>query len=137
MKPRPVGKTKNAGWQIGVSRTIAVDIDTAWDFLISDAGIATWLGEGIARPLAVGQSYSTDDGTHGEVRSLRKRDRVRLTWQPAGRSSPATVQIALTPASTGCTFRFHTEHLDDALERDTMRAHWRSIADRIESQLTE
>ena len=135
MRQRQVGKTKDAGWQIGVSRTIGVDLETAWDYLMSSEGIATWLGVGVDVPLAVGHLYTTDDGTHGEVRSRRERDRIRLTWQPGNRTSPATIQIALTASPTGCTFRFHSEHLANQEEREAMRTHWRSVADEIESHL--
>lgn len=135
MKQRPVGKTKDAGWQIGVSRTIPVDVDTAWDYLTFARGLATWLGAGVNVPLAVGQTYYTSDCTTGEIRSLRDRDRVRLTWQPADRPKPATVQIALKATATGCTFRFHTERLNNSNEREAMRSHWRSVADTVETEL--
>jgi uncharacterized protein YndB with AHSA1/START domain len=137
MTERPVGKTKDVGWQIGVSRTILVDFDTAWRYLTSPAGLSTWLGEGIETPLAKGQIYKTNDGTTGQVRSVRLRDRIRLTWQPSNRPDDATVQIALTPAATGCTFRFHTERLCDADERERMRRHWLQVANTIESELTQ
>ena len=132
----PVGKTKDAGWQIGLSRTIATDLESAWRYLISDRGLAVWLGDGVETPLAKGQVFETDDGTTGDIRSLRERDRIRLTWQPVDRPDPATVQIALTPTSTGCTFRFHTERLYDEAEREFMRSHWRNIADAVEAALT-
>lgn len=135
MERRPVGKTKDAGWQIGVSRTVRVELDDVWDHLMSPRGLATWLGAGVDTPLEVGQSYRTADGTRGEIRSLRPRDRIRLTWQPAERADPATVQVAVTRAASGCTIRFHTERLDDADERERMRSHWRAIADAIEAEL--
>lgn len=137
MRPKPVGKTKDAGWQIGVSRTIAVDLDTAWDYLVSDGGIGVWLGAGVETPLAVGQTYTTDEGASGEVRSIRDHDRVRLTWRPTDRAEPATIQIALARAASGCTFRFHTERLADNDDRERMRTHWKAIADRIEIVLSE
>lgn len=135
MSERPVGKTRDAGWQIGVSRTIAVDLDTAWEYLTSDAGLGVWLGPGVATPLRKGQVYETGDGTTGEIRSLRDRDRIRLTWQPVDRPDHATVQIALAPAATGCTVRFHTERLYDGQEREAMRTHWKAIAETIEKEL--
>ena len=131
----PVGKTKDVGWQIGVSRTIPVDVADAWEYLVSPAGLGVWLGEGVEVPLVKGARYETADGTTGEVRSLRPGDRVRLTWQPADRADPATVQVALAPAKTGCAFRFHAERLHDADEREAMRAHFRGIIDRIEADL--
>ena len=135
MSKAPVGKTKDAGWQIGVSRTVPVDVDDAWEYLTSERGLAVWLGKGVGPPLARGQSYETTDGTRGEIRSFRPHDRIRVTWQPPDRPDHATVQIALQPAATGCTFRFHTERLHDGEERERMRDHWRSIAGTIEADL--
>ncbi len=136
MAARPVGRTRDAGWQIGVSRTIGVDVDTAWKYLISDDGLAVWLGTGVTTPLRKGQAYETDQGVTGEIRSLRDHDRIRLTWQPLDRPDHATVQIAVTPAARGCTLRFHTERLQDGREREAMRTHWKAIADQIEYQLS-
>ena len=137
MSAPPVGKTKDAGWQIGVSRTVAHDLDAVWDFLLSSDGLGMWLGEGLEPPLVVGQEYRTADATCGEIRSLRPHDRIRLTWQPPGRSADATVQVAVTPAATGTTLRFHTERLADSTEREHMRAHWKSVADTIEAALAD
>lgn len=135
MNERPVGLTRDAGWQIGVSRTLPVELDTAWEYLISSDGLAVWLGPGVETPLARGRRYETSDGTSGQIRSLREHDRIRLTWQPIGRPDDATVQIALAPTKTGCTFRFHTERLYDRDERELMRTHWQHVADRIADDL--
>ena len=43
---RPTGLTKDAGWQVGVSRTLPIDVGAAWDYLLSPAGLAHWLGDG-------------------------------------------------------------------------------------------
>lgn len=135
MNEAPVGKTKDAGWQIGVSRTMPVDVEAAWEYLTSSRGLAVWLGDGVHSPLEKGDEYETANGTRGEVRSVRPRDRIRITWQPPGRSDHATVQIALRPAASGCTFRFHTERLYDNEERELMREHWKTIAGAIEVDL--
>jgi uncharacterized protein YndB with AHSA1/START domain len=42
-----IGRTKDAGWQIGVSRTVDHPIEQVWDFLTSAAGTAVWLGHGV------------------------------------------------------------------------------------------
>ena len=128
---RPTELTRDAGWQIGASRTFPVDRETAWAFLTAPAGLALWLGEGVAAPLARGERYTTADGTTGEVRSVRPLDRVRLTWQPPGRPEPATVQLALTPAATGTTVRFHTDRLSGPEEREALRRRWAGVLDRL------
>jgi len=82
MTESPVGKTKDAGWEIGVSRTLPVPINEVWRVVTSPDGVACWLGAGVELPAEKGERYETDDGTIGEIRSFRPLDRLRLTWQP-------------------------------------------------------
>lgn len=135
MTPRPTGLTKDAGWQIGVSRTLPVDCDAAWEFLLSPAGLSLWIGDGVRLPLEKGLTYRTVDGTTGEIRSLRPRDRIRLTWKPADRARDATIQLAVRPTASGCSVRFHTERLDSEHERTAMRSHWRAVLERLAARV--
>ncbi len=131
----PTGKTKDAGWQIGVSRTIAHPIDAVWDLLTRDEGIAIWLGRGARLGAGKGASYETDDGTRGEVRSFHHHDRVRLTWQPASWDHDSTVQVAVQGKGDRTLIRFHQERLADATEREQQRRHWSAVLDEIEDAL--
>lgn len=136
MKQRQVGLTRDVGWNIGVSRTVPVDVQTAWDFLTSPEGLSLWLGDGVEVPLEVGAGYQTAAGASGEFRSVRPLDRVRLTWQPRGRATDATVQVAVVPAPAGSSIRFHTERLASAEERESMRSHWVAVQDRVRAALS-
>lgn len=128
-----VGKTKNAGWQIGVSRTVPVDRATAWGFLLG-GGLPLWLG--VKTLGAPGSAY---EGTlaRGEVRSLTERVRVRLTYHPTDGSGESTVQLGFRDARRGTTLVFHQERLAGAEERERARAHWLAVADAVEAALTE
>ena len=64
-RTRPVGLTEDAGWQVGVSRTVNADLDTVWDHLVSAEGLALWLGPGAAPQPQAGASYAATDGTTG------------------------------------------------------------------------
>jgi hypothetical protein len=101
----PVGKTKGAGWEIGVSRTVPLAAEEVWA-RIEDT--AAWLGE-----------HATD------IRSHRPLDRIRVGWKGT------IVQVALTRAKTGTTVRFHQERLPDADARERQRAHWSAVLDRL------
>lgn len=133
------GLTKDAGWQIGVSKTLPLPPTTVWDFISSAEGLALWLGPGVALRPEKGAAYETAEGTRGEVRGYRPRDRIRLTWQPAGWAHDTTVQVAVTPAPGGgplrTQLRFHQERLADADERARQRAHWRAVLARVEAEL--
>ncbi len=125
----PTGLTKDAGWQAGASRTLPWTREQAWEVLTSSAGLAAWLGRVEALPAEVGQPYRTTDGTTGELRSLRPLDRVRLTWRPAGRRAPATLQVALSDGARGTVVRLHADRLDDAAEREQVLARFASALD--------
>ena len=114
----PVGKTKDAGWQIGVSRTFDCTVEHAWSVLVGD-GLPVWLG---ASALPEGD----------DLRSLRPLDRVRLIWTPAGWSHDTTLQVAVSRSSSGKTVvNFHQERLAGPEEREAQRAHWSAVLDRL------
>lgn len=133
---RIVGQTADAGFQVGVQRTLPVSAAAAWRLITSNDGVRSWLGEVETGELAPGTRYRTASGTQGEFRVVKPNDRVRLTWQPAGAAS-STLQIALTPAGENKTaVRFHHERLSSAAEREEMRRRWRAVLDGWVAQLS-
>ena len=130
MTERRTGHTRDAGWEIGVSRTVPYPMEEVWDFLTSSAGSAVWLGAGVERLDEPGAAYETETGTAGQVRSFRPRDRVRLTWQPVDWDHDSTVQFTVTPvAGDRARVVFHQERLADAAERERQRGHWQGVID--------
>ncbi|MFF3452845.1 SRPBCC domain-containing protein [Streptomyces sp. NPDC002730] len=126
----PTGLTRDAGWEIGVSRTLPLPVSTVWDFIVSPEGVARRLGKGAQLPTGKGESYETGDGIAGEVRSYRPGDRIRLTY------GTTTLQVAVSASGEGKTLlRFHQEHLADAEERERQRAHWKAVMDEITGAL--
>ncbi len=123
----PAGLTKDAGWQIGVSRTLPHPAAAVWDFISGPEGIALWLGPGAVLIPERGAPYRTAQGVTGEVRGHRPAERIRVTH------GTTTVQIALAPAAAGArtTLRFHQEHLASAQERERQRAHWQQVMDQV------
>lgn len=127
------GKTKDAGWQLGVSRTVPRSPEDVWDHVVGD-GIVEWLGK--VELGDAGDEYETADGVRGEVRSRTEGVRVRLTWQPSDRSHASTLQLTIRPAASGTTIGIHHERLRSAAERAEMLTHWTSVIDRMAATLT-
>ncbi|MFE5871837.1 SRPBCC domain-containing protein [Streptomyces roseifaciens] len=130
----PTGLTKDAGWQIGVSRTLPHPAPAVWDFISSPEGIALWLGPGADLTPERGAPYRTAAGVTGEVRGYRPGDRIRVTH------GTTTVQVALTPATPAADgprtiLRFHQDRLTSAEEREQQRAHWQGVMDRVAAAL--
>ncbi len=132
----PTGLTRDAGWQIGVSRTIRATPKDVWEALLSDDGLAAWLAPGATIDLTPGSAWSAPDGSRGEVRSHQPVELVRVTSRPAGWDHDTTVQVRVVPASDGRTsLHFHQEHLADADERARQRDHWHAVIDHLEDAL--
>jgi uncharacterized protein YndB with AHSA1/START domain len=136
MTERHVGHTRDAGWEIGVSRTVPFPMEEVWDFLTSPAGSAVWLGAGVARLDEPGAAYETEAGTAGQVRSFRPQDRVRLTWRPVDWDHDSTVQFTVTSVAGDRTrIVFHQERLVDGAERERQRTHWQGVLDALVAAL--
>ncbi|WP_189861826.1 SRPBCC family protein [Streptomyces poonensis] len=124
------GLTKDAGWQIGVSRTLPHPPDAVWDFISGADGLALWLGPGAVLEPERGAPYGTAGGVGGEVRGYRPGDRIRVTH------GTTTVQVALRAAPGDRTrLRFHQERLASAAERERRRAHWQRVMDQVAAAL--
>ncbi len=124
---RALGETAEAGFEVGVRRTVDASTDDVWELLTSRPEL--WLGEGVA--FRTGERYSVR-GAAGEIRVVKPGDRVRLTWQPEDWAAPATMQLSLSRAQSGkTTITANAEKLPDADARDAMRVHLREALDRL------
>ncbi|NUR28760.1 MAG: SRPBCC domain-containing protein [Catenulispora sp.] len=133
----PTGQTKDAGWEIGVSTTLAAPVDHLWELLTSPEGLALWLGTLDRLPTEAGDAYETAEGTVGEIRSHHERHRVRLTWRPKDWDHATTLQLTVTQAADPAKTRLgiHQEHLADGEERERQRTHWQNVAAALEQAL--
>lgn len=132
-----VGKTKDVGFQIGVSKTVPYPVERVWRHLTSPEGISAWLGDGAVLDAEKGSRYETADGTVGEVRSFREHDRIRLTWRPRDWDHDTTVQVTVSPSGSRTVLRFHQEWLADGEERARQREHWRTVLDAVLAGLAQ
>jgi uncharacterized protein YndB with AHSA1/START domain len=128
---RITGQTADAGFQIGVQKTLPIPVQRAWEIITSPEGIKVWLGDAPDIQLKVGYKYRMADGVSGEIRSVKSGERIRLTWHPQGRVQPATLQVTLTASGNKTSLRFHHEKLADGKEREKMQKHWREITERL------
>ena len=120
------GKTKDAGWEVGVRQTVAASSEVVWEFLLGE-GLPLWLGE-TTLPHAKGEVYRTADGVAGEVRSYTDNTKVRLTWHPDDWPHDSTLQLSVKEVVGGTTIGIHHERLADREERRMMLGHWKKVA---------
>jgi hypothetical protein len=136
-KNRNVGLTKDAGYQIGVRRTVAVRHEEAWAYIFSREGMGIWLGDLPGGHLEEGESYSLPDGTRIAVSVFENLSHVRMKWQPPEWENASRLQLRVYPASGEKTvIAFHQEMLQDAARREEMKQHWKNVVSRLTAQLT-
>jgi uncharacterized protein YndB with AHSA1/START domain len=131
--PTPNGLTKDAGWEVGVRKTVDAPIDSVWVFLL-DQGLPIWLGN-TALTLEKGAAFETDDDIRGAVLSYTEGSRVRLSWQPGEWDHDSTLQLTVKEAATGTTIAFHHERLSGREERKIMLGHWKDVVQQLDDAL--
>lgn len=131
---RTIGKTRDAGFQIGVRRTLPIPLAEAWQLLTSSEGVRIWLGAPL--DLAKGSEYRLPDGTCGTVSVYEPSSHLRMSWQPPTWPRPSIIQLRVIPHDTCATIAFHQEHLPGPSERESRRAHYAAVLDTLERVIT-
>ena len=131
--PTPTGQTKDAGWEVGVRKTVDAPVATVWAFLLG-AGLPLWLGN-TTLSLEKGAAYETDDDISGTVLTFTEGYRVRITWQPVEWNHDSTLQLTVKEAATGTTIAFHQERLSGREERKIMLGHWKDVVQTLDDAI--
>ena len=125
------GKTKTQGWEIGVRRTLPISTEKAWKLLMTQPGLGYWLGTDVDVQFKKGDTFTTNEGTWGEIRSYNDGSLIRMRWQPPEWDFESTLQIRVTPAKTGATISFHHERMRSGEQRAAMHQRWSDALDQL------
>lgn len=132
-----VGETADAGFQVGVRRTVDVPAVVAWEYLVHGPGRERWLGATGTLPQEKGESYQLEGGTSGEIRSVRPGRRLRLTVQRSSEAAATTLQLTIQPKDDRSVVALHHERLPDEEARAAMKTHWTSVLDGLQREFAE
>src|SRR5690606_9346927 len=116
---KPVGLTRDAGWQFGLRKTFPFSQKYLWDFLFSEQGLKLWLGE-LEEALSIKQPYRTQQGIEGTVRVFNPYSHVRMTWKKKEWQNVSTVQVRVMGSNEKAVISFHQEKMADSIQRDEM-----------------
>jgi len=129
------GKTRDAGWELGVRTTVPAPPSAVWAYLIGE-GLPLWLGDIAVLPAEKGAQFRTVDGVNGVVRSYTDQVRVRISWQPDDWPHDTTLQVSVKEAAIGTTIGIHHEKLADREERRMMLGHWKNVAAALDAHFS-
>ena len=131
-----VGKTKDAGWQVGARKTFDIGYRQAWEFMLSENGLQIWLGEGLEK-LETGNEDTAADGTEIRVTVLKPFSHIRMTWREKEAEGTSRLQMRVIESNEKTVIAFHQEMLKNAEQRAEMKRHWKSILERLEMSLAD
>jgi uncharacterized protein YndB with AHSA1/START domain len=115
---------------VRASRTVPASPAQVWQHLTSREGTQALLGPG-AELGSKGESWRSDDGPHGVVRSYHPLEQVRVSWH-ADEDAPASlVDLQLAPDGDGTRIDLVHEHADSP----ALQARWDGALDRFASGL--
>jgi uncharacterized protein YndB with AHSA1/START domain len=126
------GQNAKGEYAITTTKSLPLNVKTVWKILISDAGQAIWLKPLYKGMIAVGNTFETSDGFFGEIRTIKKERRVRMTWQDPNWSHKTVVQVTLVPRP-GEKSILVIDHLQirDLRVQAEMRKRWRDSVDEL------
>ncbi len=114
---RKVGQTADAGYQIGVTKTLPVSNKQAWNLLMGAVGKKLWAGKGVKI----------------KIRTQKQGEYVRMTWELSALKAPTVLQLRVTSGESGkgTAISFHQEKLSSGVEREKMKKHWKGVLEKL------
>lgn len=131
---RPTGWTKDAGFQIGVRKTLHVSHQRLWSFFFSDEGIAIWFGK-LNHALPLQQAFRSEEGYEGVITTFKEGSHLRMKWKKPGWERFSMLQVRIMPQEGRTVLSFHQDQLPGETQRTEMRAYWQKVIARIEQGL--
>ncbi|MDN5217489.1 ATPase [Fulvivirgaceae bacterium BMA12] len=133
---KPIGLTKDVGWQFGLQKTFPYSLGYLWDFMFSKKGLEIWLGE-FDEELEIKKPFKTKEGIEGLVRVFTPYSHVRLNWKKKNWENLSTVQVRVMGNQEKATISFHQEKLLDNSQREEMKKYWSEKMVKIEKVISD
>jgi hypothetical protein len=122
------GQNQKGLYSTVATKTFPLSQKKMWNFLSSDAGIAIWLKPMSPFLLALNEQFEIEGGIFGEVRTFKKFQRARLTWQDNEGPTKTIVQLSvLDRGKEKCMVVFQHEKLPSLAEKAAMLKKWKQV----------
>lgn len=124
---RPVGLSPDAGWELGVRRTVPAPPQEVWRRLLAE-WLPQWLGvESV--PQMVGAPLRQHGRVRGRLVGCHVGRRLRMRWTPETLDHETVFQVTLQESAEGTVIGIHQERLLGAAERQGLLEHWTAVLD--------
>ncbi|CCH77957.1 putative Activator of Hsp90 ATPase 1 family protein [Nostocoides japonicum T1-X7] len=127
MTETQVEQTEDAA-TVAVSRMIAAPPVHVWEVLVSPPGSEAILGRG-ATLGSKGQSWHSDEGSVGCVRSFHPVEQIRVSWHETPDAPRSVVEIDVVPDGTSTRVDLRHDRVSGDVSSDEAR--WNAALDRF------
>ncbi len=116
-------------------KTLPIEPEKAWRFLLSNEIVRIWLGATPPMALQPGAPFTLPDGAQVAVTVLKPGSHLRLRYQPPSYPRAAIIQVRIIPSGENTVFAFHQEQLPDRQARQDRKYHFQQALDDFECLL--
>jgi uncharacterized protein YndB with AHSA1/START domain len=123
------GQNAKGQYQVTVTKSLSTGVAAVWKSLVSKKGARLWLRPLYDVAFEVGNTFETDDGFFGEIRTMKKNRRIRMSWQDPNWLKGTYVQVTLVdrPGEKSILVVDHGQIVDLRIQA-TLRKRWKSAA---------
>jgi activator of HSP90 ATPase len=134
-KINTIKKTKDLGYQISVSKVFPLPTHKMWDFLLSDLGIATWLGKISLEDFELQKQFVTDKGVEGKLTVFVPDCHLRFKWKPSNWDKQSTVELRVKNSKGKSSVIFHHTGFYKIELQEELRQYWKEIITKMIDEL--
>ncbi|MBV5313558.1 MAG: SRPBCC domain-containing protein [Prolixibacteraceae bacterium] len=128
-------KIKDLGFQVSISKVFSVSTETMWEFLLSEKGIAVWLGTMSIDDFEIQKPFTTDEGIEGKLTVFIPNCHLRLKWKPKHWEKLSTIELRVTNRKGRASVVFHQTGFFEIEKQEEMRTYWKSIILKMNDEL--
>jgi len=131
---RKEGQNHKGEYAVTATKTFPISQKKMWNWLASSAGIEVWLKPMSPFELKEKAQYEVEGGIFGEVRTMKKPERARLTWIDDEMPKKMILQFAVIARDEEkCLLFFQHDHLATPLIKERYAQKWKSVLAEIEN----
>lgn len=134
---RQDGWNSRGEYSITATKSLALPRKRVWKAVCSREGMRCWLKPLADFSLSPGESFETESGAFGEVRTVKGGERIRLSWREDSEEKASIVQINVIakPGGRSLLVIDHTQ-LREGRRREEIRQLWKDALAEFVEHLT-
>lgn len=132
---RKTGQTRDSAFQVGVRRSFDIGTVEAWEWMMSEEGVNTWLGNVNPEHLHEGRSFETEGGLKCAIQVVEPNSHIRLTYKPETWENATLLQVRVIRRDRKTSISFHQDQMKNDEQREEMKQYWHDVLDKIETKL--